>query len=460
MADGSNIVKVRDDCEPIYFSKCDDPENDKVFKAVSGQSPDWASAGNFGIADLRSRVEPWLTSLFQSEHLSLLVGSGLTTAIQYDACGGGSNGMGDFKPKSRYAKQIISKTAESAKAAGRGEKPNIEDYIRVMNELLRGLHVLGDEEAYEELKSELDGALKDFTDNISDIERQIATAVEDKRTAAFNKLVLFLMSFASRTGTRDRLGIFTTNYDRLIEAGADIAGIRLIDRFVGYLTPVFRSSRLDIDMHYNPPGIRGEPRYLEGVVHYAKIHGSIDWINANGSIRRIGLPFGAKDIQPYLDAPGLNADPSKIMIYPNASKDRETAEYPYVELFRDFAAALCRPNSTLVTYGYSFGDDHINRIIRDMLTISSTHLVVIAFEDSLGRIMRSYQEWGRPTQISLLIGRDIANIDSLVDHYLPKPAIDRTTIRMAELLRQRYEQNHAVSGTEGGGTSGDDHASC
>lgn len=104
MADGSNIVKVRDDCEPIYFSKCDNPGNDKVFRVASGQSPDWAPAGNFGIADLRSRVEPWLTSLFQSEHLSLLVGSGLTTAIQYDACGGGSNGMGDFKPKSRYAK--------------------------------------------------------------------------------------------------------------------------------------------------------------------------------------------------------------------------------------------------------------------------------------------------------------------------------------------------------------------
>lgn len=147
------------------------------------------------------------------------------------------------------------------------------------------------------------------------------------------------------------------------------------------------------------------------------------------------------------------------MIYPNASKDRETAEYPYVELFRDLSATLCRPNSTLVTYGYSFGDDHINRIIRDMLTISSTHLVVIAFEDSLGRIMRSYQEWGRPTQILLLIGRDIANIDSLVDYYLPKPSIDKATIRMAELLRLRYEQGHAVNSTEGGGTSGDDHAS-
>lgn len=61
------------------------------------------------------------------------------------------------------------------------------------------------------------------------------------------------------------------------------------------------------------------------------------------------------------------------MIYPNPDKDRETAEYPYVELFRDFAAAICRPNNTLVTYGYGFGDEHINRVIKDMLTIPSTH---------------------------------------------------------------------------------------
>lgn len=57
------------------------------------------------------------------------------------------------------------------------------------------------------------------------------------------------------------------------------------------------------------------------------------------------------------------------MIYPNAAKDRETADYPYVELFRDLAVAVCRPNSTLVTYGYGFGDEHVNRVIRDMLTI-------------------------------------------------------------------------------------------
>ncbi len=33
------------------------------------------------------------------------------------------------------------------------------------------------------------------------------------------------MSFASRTATRDRLHIFTTNYDRIIEVGAELAGL-------------------------------------------------------------------------------------------------------------------------------------------------------------------------------------------------------------------------------------------
>ena len=233
------------------------------------------------------------------------------------------------------------------------------------------------------------------------------------------------MTFASRTGTRERLHVFTTNYDRYIEAGADMAGLRMVDRFVGTLAPVFRASRLDVDLHYNPPGIRGEPRYLEGVARFTKLHGSIDWVDWDGAIRRMGLPFGARDAAPYLAESGMrNVDASCLMIYPNSAKDRETAYYPYVELFRDFAAAVCRPNSTLVCYGYAFGDDHINRVIADMLTIPSTHLVIISYDDHLGRIMRFYDELGRHAQMTLVLGDHLADLRTLVDRYLPKAAID------------------------------------
>ena len=264
-------------------------------------------------------------------------------------------------------------------------------------------------------------------------ERNLVASPNKRREKAFNYLVSFLMSFASRSGTRERLHLFTTNYDRYIEAGADVAGLRIIDRFVGTLAPVFRASRLDVDLHYNPPGIRGEPRYLEGVARFTKLHGSVDWIDCDDAIRRIGLPFGAQNAEPYLNAPGLrNMDELRLMIYPNAAKDRETTSYPYVELFRDFAAAICRPNSTLVCYGYSFGDEHINRVIEDMLTIPSAHLVVISYDDPLCRIMTTYKRLGRHAQVTLMIGDYLGDLQALVDHYLPKPAIDRTTSRMAE----------------------------
>ncbi|EPL61004.1 fibronectin-binding protein (FBP) [Pseudomonas aeruginosa] len=427
-----NTLKIRDDHMPLQFAA----DGDK-FKLQAGSEASWLSSEAFGHKELRSRIEPWLTSLFQSEHLSLLAGSGLTHAVHSLAAGKGAAGMGALT-LSNHQDEIHQAAAKTAEEAGR-EKGNLEDQLRVANELLRGLEILQKNSEAEALRKELQTGMQDFAKSILGSEAGIATAEADKREQAFNTLVTFLMSFASRTGVRDRLNIFTTNYDRLIEAGAELAGLHLLDRFLGKLMPIFRSSRLDLDMHYNPPGIRGEPRYLEGVARYTKLHGSVDWVQTGKDIRRIGLSFGAESVEPYLKAPGLGAVTAhQLMIYPNAAKDRETADYPYVELFRDLAAAVCRPNSTLVTYGYSFGDEHINRVIRDMLTIPSTHLVVISYNDEpLGRIMQTYQELGRPSQISLLIGPALADLTTLTEHYLPKPAIDKTTFRMSELLKQR-----------------------
>lgn len=448
-----NTLKVRDDYIPVWFEET--PEKDGKFKLCEGAEASWLTQGQtFDIKDLRSRVEPWLTALFQSEHLSLLAGSGLTHALHYLAAGKAAAGMGEVV-LSLYKDEIKQAAEVAAERAGR-EKGNLEDQLRAANELLRGLEILGQAAESKKLRTELNSTLEAFAKSILQSEIGIATADEARREQAFNTLVTFLMSFASRTGVRDRLNIFTTNYDRLIEAGAELAGLHLLDRFIGNLTPIFRSSRLDLDMHYNPPGIRGEPRYLEGVARFTKLHGSVDWVQADNDIRRIGLAFGAGVLGPYLRAPGLNgASAHKLMIYPNAAKDRETSDYPYVELFRDLAAAVCRPNSALITYGYSFGDEHINRVIRDMLTIPSTHLVIIAYDDPLGRIMQTYEELGRPSQISLMIGPALADVQILTEVFLPKAAIDKTTFRMSELLKQRFgtEPHPAPVAENGSGDS-------
>ena len=429
-----NIIKTRDDRELIFV--------DQSGKVCNIDACSWLpdNGNNINNTVYRSRIEPWLTSLFQSEHLSLLCGSGITNAISFLAGSTGGTTMGTTT-FTKYKDEIKEAAEVSAKASGRGTG-NIEDQIRTANDLLRGLKILKKNSEATALENELNSIISEFAKSILESENGIATANEDKREKAYSVLVNFILSFASRTGNRERLNIFTTNYDRLIEVGAELAGIHLMDRFVGTMMPVFRSSRLNLDIHYNPPGIRGEPRYLEGVARLTKLHGSVDWVQNHGEIRRIGLPFGADEINPYLKAPGLyGADALRLKIYPNSAKDSETAEYPYVELFRDFAASICRPNSTLVTYGYGFGDDHINRVIHDMLTIPSTHLVVISFNDPIGRILQFYYDSAHYAQMSVLIGSNLGDITNLANDYLPKSAIDRTTIRMAELLQHRMGAN-------------------
>jgi len=458
---GGQVLKARDDQSPVFFQRVpEDAETGKPFKLLAKATCSWANPDeSFGPETLRSRIEPWLTALVQSEHLSLLIGAGLTHAVHYIATEQPGPGMDSVVFKT-MADEIEAEAKRTAKLAGRNDG-NIEDQIRAANDLLRGLEIIaatkaeddGLHEQVQALRSDIEQQLGSFAQSILKGEQDLLSAAADKRKKAFNCLVSFLMSFASRSGTRERLHIFTTNYDRYLEAGADVAGLWLMDRFVGTLAPIFRASRLDVDLHYNPPGIRGEPRYLEGVAHFTKLHGSIDWVDCDGKIRRIGLPYGAADTAPFLEAAGVNGgDARRLMIYPNAAKDRETTDYPYVELFRDFAAAVCRPNSTLVTYGYSFGDEHINRVIKDMLTIPSAHLVVISYGDPLGRIMSTFEDFGRPAQMTMLLGDHLGDLEALVNHYLPKPAIDLATFRMAELIKARW----TVCDGQGEGTVGTD----
>lgn len=407
-----------------------------TFELLADQSP----AGN---APPREEVEPWLAAILQAEHLSLLLGNGFTIAV--------SGLSGSDAPKMNAAVEVVNvdlqarvaaHATQSAAAMGRGE-PNLEDYLRTALALEAGLRIAGDDERADAVRAGIDSALDRLLQAIVASERGIA-ANGDTHPGGTGDLtvngylVSFLLTFASRTPSRDRLHIFTTNYDRLVEHGSDLAGLRVIDRFVGSVTPRFRASRMDIDMHYNPPGLQGEPRFLEGVTRLSKLHGSIDWATLDKGVVRSTFPFGETPSDPV---------PADLLVWPNSVKDYETNEYPYAELFRDFSAAVCRPNSVLVTYGYGFGDDHINRVISDMLTIPSTHLLAVSFDSAGGRVQRFVERSIREGQVSLLMGGYFGSLQTLVDRYLPRPAADDITWRRANLLRHRVDSDEDAGDT-------------
>ena len=399
--------------------------------------------------ELKKEVEPWLSAIFQSEHLSLLTGTGLTSAVSFTA-GVIPQEMSRLALANGLSEKIKTKAEATAKKMNRGEA-NIEDDIRIALELINGLKIL-DDDRHVDLETELNNKLLAFIKAILKTESDFQTKLktDDSRAiTAFNLLKSFILSFTSRAASRERLNLFTTNYDRFIELACDETGVLLLDRFKGKIQPIFRNTRLELDYHYNPPGIRGEPRYVEGVARITKLHGSIDWKFTEEKIIRSLLPFGAEDTHPEIPKNVTE----QVVIYPNSSKDIETAFYPYAELFRDFSSAICQPNSVIITYGYGFGDSHINRVIEDMLTIPSTHLVVIAwdrnyandgdsvnFGSSRERIVK-FLEDKNSAQCTLLLGEHFADLKNLVEFYLPKSAIDRLTVKMQKLKDNRGDRN-------------------
>ena len=142
---------------------------------------------------------------------------------------------------SKFIEDEVKRTAPKLNRAN----GNFEDSIRVANALLAGLEILKDERA-ETLRKEIDDNLLQFTTSLLQTELNLATAPLKERNEAFNCLIAFLMSFASRTGTRDRLNIFTTNYDRFIEEAADLAGMHLLDRFIGSINCALISQLIKI----------------------------------------------------------------------------------------------------------------------------------------------------------------------------------------------------------------------
>ena len=378
---------------------------------------------------LKKTIEPWLSAALQTDHLSLLIGAGFTIAIcQIAGVTSSSMGQAEFREFSERIDKFAEKTA---KDMGRG-CANIEDQIRTAFSLLKGYEIEEKKEEYVKLGGLIDNVLENFASSILSSEinlKRVSTTESGKK--AISALQSFLLTFASRTATRERTHIFTTNYDRMIEYGCDMTGIKIIDRFWGKIIPKFEESPSSIDFYYHTPDVKNEFRYAEGVVRYSKIHGSIDWYEDNGVVYRDALNFGADKIS----LPGGTSYKDHLMVYPNSMKSVETAFYPYAELFRDFGSSICRPNSTLFIYGYGFGDTHINKIIKEMLMVPSTHIIIISY--MADERLKNFLETINMAQVTLLLGEEFASLNKLVDYYLPKAAIDTLTTTASKLIEAR-----------------------
>lgn len=136
--------------------------------------------------------------------------------------------------------------------------------------------------------------------------------------------------------------VFTTNYDLLIEQALEEAGVPYFDGFPGAMRPRFDLRAIE------------EDAIPTRWARLWKLHGSINWLQAQNTVLRVPM------------------DGNRGVIHPSHLKYMESRRMPYLAMTDRLRAFTKLPTSVLVFCGYSFGDQHINDILAQSLQSEPT----------------------------------------------------------------------------------------
>lgn len=189
----------------------------------------------------------------------------------------------------------------------------------------------------------------------------------DSKELKHGKLLNFLSSLSGKDG--NKFSVITTNYDVLIEEAAAENNFVIFDGFNFTPIPKFDSSMFEWNLIKEVQNINTrEVEYKDKIFNLLKIHGSLTWEKQDdGTILR-------KNKDSIIDTDKM------VMVFPSSDKYAQSYQEPYFELFTKFQDLIKRPNTLLISSGFSFADVHISKmVIQALKNNTSLKLLVTDF---------------------------------------------------------------------------------
>jgi len=257
-----------------------------------------------------------------------------------------------------------------------------------------------------------------------------AKCTEGEFAKGDNAVMALYESFYRKLVLRDRSlprpWVFTTNYDLFNETAMDRLGLPYANGFSGVVERRFNPATFRYALAEQLDLTSRKWSAVDGFVYLCKLHGSISWTEDDHGL------FPIREAT-------VSKDPGKVMIYPTPAKQNSALGSPYADLFREFQSRIVREQSVLFTMGYAFGDEHINNIIYQALTIPTFRLVIFADPTLEGdiaklRALNDPRIWiigGDGPQP----GRTAHYFDTIIDEFMPQ----RPTERIDEAVKKVFE---------------------
>ena len=246
------------------------------------------------------------------------------------------------------------------------------------------------------------------------------TTVRDLYERFYKKLVL-------RDRSLPRPWVFTTNYDHFSELAMDRLGIPYANGFSGVVERRFNPASFRYALAEQLDVASRKWTAVDAFVYLCKLHGSVTWTEDDHGL------FPIKEVWPPEST-------NQMLIYPTPAKQNSSLGSPYADLFREFQSRIVREQSVLITAGYAFGDEHLNNIIYQALTIPTFRLVIFAAPDTDGEIAKLRAL--RDPRIWIIGGNGPAEgtrahyFDMIVEHFMPQRPSDRIDDAVRKVLSE------------------------
>ena len=178
------------------------------------------------------------------------------------------------------------------------------------------------------------------------------------------------------------VNVFTTNYDLLIESALEKSNIEYTDGFSGKIAPKFSTSNYGIILS-KQTSISSMTSEMATFNVY-KVHGSLNWLCKGENIYRVDPTGLITSINSKIDSDEFGEYYDKLAIVnPSKNKLKQTVlNVNYYDQLRLYCNELEKNNTILISFGFSFADEHILQMTKRALASNPTlSLLIVSYNE-------------------------------------------------------------------------------